>query len=85
MTRMGELKGGAKARVTRISDPQAQGRNAELPPIARRLMEMGFLPGSEIELLHEAPLSRDPIAVRVRGTIVAVRRQEANWIEVLPC
>ncbi|MBC7385196.1 MAG: ferrous iron transport protein A [Cryobacterium sp.] len=50
--------------------------------IRRRLLEMGFLEGSVVEVIHEAPFGKDPIAVRVRGTLLALRRNEANYIEV---
>lgn len=52
--------------------------------IARRLMELGFIEGAVIETRHEAPLMRDPIAVLVRGMVVALRRYEADLIHVEP-
>jgi ferrous iron transport protein A len=53
---------------------------------APRLLEMGFLEGSRVEVVHEAPWGKDPIVVRVRGALIALRRQEANQvrIEILP-
>lgn len=45
-------------------------------PSARRLMEIGFTPGQEIELLNTG-LFRDPLAFSIRGSIVAVRKNEA--------
>jgi len=50
--------------------------------IARRLMELGFIEGAVIELRHEAPLIKDPVAVLVRGMVVALRRYEADHIKV---
>jgi len=50
--------------------------------IARRLMELGFIEGAVIELRHEAPLFKDPVAVLVRGMVVALRRYEADRITV---
>jgi ferrous iron transport protein A len=52
------------------------------PELMRRLMEMGFLEGAIVEILHEAPYGGDPIAVRVRGATLALRRNEANAIQV---
>jgi ferrous iron transport protein A len=46
-------------------------------------MAMGFLEGSIAEVVHEAPFGGDPLAVRVRGTLLALRRQEANAVEVV--
>ncbi len=51
-------------------------------PFARRLLEMGFLEGSRVQVIHEAPFGGDPVAVRVRGALIALRRNEANEIEV---
>lgn len=48
--------------------------------IVRRLLEMGFVEGALVEVLHEAPFGKDPIAVRVRGALLALRRHEARCI-----
>jgi ferrous iron transport protein A len=47
-----------------------------------RLMEMGMLEEDFVQLLHEAPFGRDPLAVRVRGSILALRRKEAHHITI---
>ncbi len=48
--------------------------------LERRLLEIGFVEGAQISVLHEGPFGRDPIAVRVDDTRVALRRREANDI-----
>ena len=48
----------------------------------KRIVEMGFIKGKEIEVLLNAPL-RDPIKYRVMGYEVSLRRQEAEMIEVV--
>ncbi len=48
-----------------------------------RLMELGFVSGAHFEVLHQAPFGGDPIAVKVRGSVIAIRRGEANQIEVI--
>ena len=48
---------------------------------ARRLMEMGLMRGSDVEVLRLAPLG-DPLEVRVRGFMLTLRRAEAEHIEV---
>jgi ferrous iron transport protein A len=48
----------------------------------RRLLELGFVEGAPVEVLHEGAIGRDPIAVRVHGTTVALRRREAMAIHV---
>src|SRR5215813_11461791 len=50
--------------------------------IERRLLELGFVEGAEVEVLHEGPFGRDPIAVRVNDTTIALRRREAMAILV---
>jgi len=50
--------------------------------LERRLLELGFLEGAAVEIVHEGPLGRDPIAVRLNGTTVALRRREAMAVFV---
>jgi ferrous iron transport protein A len=50
--------------------------------VERRLLELGFVEGARVEILHEGPLGRDPIAVRVNNTTIALRRREAMAILV---
>ena len=51
--------------------------------LERRLLELGFVEGAEVEVLHEGPLGGDPIAVRVNDTTIALRRREAMAILVI--
>lgn len=45
-----------------------------------RLLEIGFEEGLTIEVLHQGPIGRDPIAVQVGTMTVALRRMEADAI-----
>jgi ferrous iron transport protein A len=47
-----------------------------------RLIELGFVEGARVEILHEGVVGRDPIAVRVDNVTIAVRRREAMAIIV---
>jgi ferrous iron transport protein A len=47
-----------------------------------RLIELGFVEGARVEVLHEGAIGRDPIAVRVENVTIAVRRREAMAIIV---
>ncbi|MFZ2159509.1 MAG: FeoA family protein [Bradyrhizobium sp.] len=47
-----------------------------------RLIELGFVEGAKVEVLHEGIVGRDPIAVRVENVTIAVRRREAMAIIV---
>jgi ferrous iron transport protein A len=52
------------------------------PDTARRLHELGFDEGVDVELLHRAPFGGDPLAVRVGNMVVALRCSMARLIEV---
>ena len=52
------------------------------PDTARRLHELGFDEGVDVELLHRAPFGGDPLAVRVGNMVVALRRSMAQLIEI---
>jgi len=51
--------------------------------LARRLGDMGLLPGTMVELLARAPLG-DPLLFRLRGYRLALRRDEAARVRVEP-
>lgn len=56
----------------------------KLPPESRpRLMEMGLLVGTPVELVRFAPLG-DPVEIKVRGYNLTLRKQEAEqiWVSV---
>lgn len=46
-----------------------------------RLMELGFTPGQEVKLIARSPF-KDPMAVSVRGTVIALRAEEAECIKI---
>jgi len=50
--------------------------------VERRLLELGFVEGARIELLHEGLIGRDPIAMKVDDMRVALRRHEAARLTV---
>jgi ferrous iron transport protein A len=47
----------------------------------RRLMELGLVPGTTVEVLRRAPLG-DPIELRLREIHLSLRRSEAAFIHV---
>jgi Fe2+ transport system protein FeoA len=49
--------------------------------IRRRLVDMGFISGTEGIMLREA-LLKDPIEVQIKGYKISLRRSEAQQIEV---
>jgi ferrous iron transport protein A len=68
------LKIGAAATVSDIKlRPEARGR----------LLEMGLLVGTPVQLVRFAPLG-DPVEIKVRGYHLTLRRHEAEQIWVQP-
>lgn len=56
----------------------------KVPPENRgRLLEMGLLVGTPIELVRFAPMG-DPIEIKVRGYHLTLRKHEAEQIWVRP-
>ncbi len=78
---LGQSKRGYKGRVQAI---KVHPDYCDLPEgeLERRLIELGFIEGARVEILHEGLFGRDPIAVRVNDNTVALRRREAMAIVV---
>ena len=71
-TTLANLSIGAEAKVVTVAGKTA---------VSRRLMEMGVVPGVAVKVIKTAPFG-DPIQIRVRGYSLAMRRSEAETIEV---
>ena len=69
---LGELRQGEQAYLDHIDLPEAD---------ARRLMELGFLPGSLITVARRSPFG-DPRVYRVDGSEVALRRETASRMTI---
>ena len=50
--------------------------------LRERLAELGFTPGTLLEVARRAPLG-DPVYVRLRGGAFALRRDEAGLVRVV--
>lgn len=72
--RLSQLQPGERARVLGLS-PACRG------PERRRLLDLGFVPGTEVVVEMISPAG-DPVAYRVRGAVVALRREQAERIRV---
>lgn len=72
MTNLTNLPIGMTAKVIAVN-----GNNA----ITKRLMEMGVVPGVSVRVIKSAPFG-DPLEIRVRGYHLAMRKNEADAIEV---
>jgi ferrous iron transport protein A len=73
MGTLAELKKGQEAVIDSFTDPV----------LSIKLMEMGCIPGETVVLEKIAPLG-DPIAVKVSGYLLSMRRSEASTIVVSP-
>ncbi len=47
----------------------------------RRLYDLGFIPGTLVQVVFESPLG-DPVAYLIRNTLIALRKDESEKIEV---
>ena len=74
--------GGTLAEVEQGETVRVLGIHSGLQgPQRRRLLDLGFVPGT----LVEAELSSaggDPVAYRIRGALIALRRDQSRWIQV---
>ena len=68
------LNPGVSATVAQINVPAAS---------RARLMEMGLLVGTKVELVRFAPMG-DPVEIQVRGYNLTLRKVEAEQILVNP-
>lgn len=70
---LSELKQGDKAFISKV-----KGRGA----FRKRITEMGFVKGKEVEVIKNAPL-RDPIEYRLMNYDITLRRSEARLVSVV--
>jgi ferrous iron transport protein A len=71
---LARLPVGSSARVTEID---------ERSPVAARLHDLGFVPGTTVRAIRRAPLG-DPTLYEVRGAQLCLRRTEAECVRVDP-
>lgn len=81
--RLSEARKGVRGQVLGLRiDPKDTSHGVTGDELERRLLEIGFVEGVAFEVLHVGLIGRDPIAVRVNDTRIALRRREAKAIEV---
>lgn len=51
-------------------------------PMRRRLLDIGFTDGTQVLCVMRSPLG-DPTAYLVRGTLIALRREEAGTVNII--
>jgi Fe2+ transport system protein FeoA len=72
MGSLSELRVGQSAVIERLGGERT---------FRRRLMELGLVPGTRVELVGIAPLG-DPLKLIVRGCVLSIRRAEASHVLV---
>ncbi len=65
----------SRCRVTQVLGEHA---------VSQRLMEMGLIEGSTVEVVRFAPLG-DPMEVSLHGYSLSLRKSEASLVEVEQC
>ena len=79
---LGLVRRGFRGRIKTI-EVRAETHGLTAIELERRLLELGFVEDATVEILHEGPLGRDPIAVRLNDTTIALRRREAMAVYVI--
>lgn len=74
MTNLMDVRPGRKAVVAGIAGSGA---------LRRRMLDMGIVPGVELEVVRQAPWG-GPMQLRLRGYSLAMRRSECAHIAVIP-
>jgi len=73
--KLSHARKGDRGVIVRVGDQNQTDEHAL--ELERRLLELGFVEGAQVELLHEGLFGRDPIAMKVDDMRVALRRHEA--------
>ena len=80
---LADLPTGQPARIVSVEALDG-GANETAASLERRLLEIGFEEGERIEVAHTGLFGRDPLAVRMRDTLIAIRRAAALQVVVEP-
>lgn len=67
-----QLESGRSGVITRVEGTSV---------LTRRLLELGLVPGTRVEVLRRAPLG-DPIELRLRQVHLSIRRADAAAVHV---
>ena len=77
---LSQLRPGDSAIVSGLRMPDAaHGHGRQL---VLRLLEIGFVEGEPVRVMAVGPGGREPLAVRIGGTMFALRRHEAEHVLV---
>jgi ferrous iron transport protein A len=80
---LSELPIGLDAEIVTVRVPAVPDSvSADERDILLRLIEIGFVPGERVRVIAVGHPGREPIAVRIGGTTFALRRFEADLVQV---
>lgn len=79
---LGAARLGQSGVIERVSGGLAMSNSLDGEELERRLLELGFVEGARVQLIHQGLFGGDPIAIRVDDLRVALRRREANAVLV---
>lgn len=77
--KLSEAQVGDRGVITKVGGCHHGDHDVELE---RRLLELGFVEGARVHLIHQGIVKRDPIALRVDDMTVALRRREAASLTI---
>lgn len=81
LTTLDSLTAGQSGTVVHLAPGAQAGAGVD---VARRLMELGFVPGERIRMLKRGAPGGEPLAVKVGQSTFALRRFEAALISIQP-
>lgn len=58
-----------------------RGLSHQAPATVDRLLDLGFLPGTPVQVIRRAPLG-DPVTFEIRGYQLCLRKQDAQHVTV---
>ena len=76
------LKVGESATVVHVAAGDTDDGANDGANLARRLMELGFVPGEKVRLLKRGMPGGEPLAIKVGNSTFALRRFEAALISI---
>ena len=77
---LGLAQRGFRGRITGIA-AASENSGVSADELERRLLELGFTEGAQVEVIRRAPLG-DPIEFRLRGYHLSLRDEQARFVTI---
>lgn len=78
--KLGRGAKGLRGTVLQVGAADIHADEEAAAELERRLLEIGFVEGASVEIIHEGFIRRDPIAIKLDDMRVALRRRDAEAI-----